>query len=1004
MSSLKPSKVRREDADPDPFMIKISRKNGEVNRMKISSLRKKLFDNHLSPDGVDKVLQRRLKNYYKRQLYAESQRQLSQPTLDYIVVIDFEATTEETKGNDYPHEIIEFPIVLIDVKSATVAGEFHEYVKPVLNPKLSKFCRTLTGISQKRIDVADEFPQVFSRAVKFLEERVFGTRWAILTDGPWDMSRFLYKQCSISRLPFPKWARKWINVRKVHANYYAVGKPKKIILMLEDLGKEFDGSLHSGIDDTRNIARIALSLLEDGCDIVTNEKLLEPIEYDGHCIGADFRRQLSDDFQRPKETNSKNTMEIDHDTLSSLHSQIQGLEISKDKKRVRRKEVAPENNDDDEDTEISNNRAKDLSMKYRSEGNNDKDKQGKYCRVWLLDDTEVRFNVKPNHKGQSVLSKVFKHLNLVEKEYFGLRFIDNTNQAQWLDTSRGLGSQFKGPPPYTFYFGVKFYAVDPCKLKQEITRYQFFLQVKKDIFQGRLPVTFEMAAECSALAVQSELGDFDPARHTQGYVSEFRFVPNQTEQLEARIAYLHKFLVGKIPEVAECKFLDKVKWLEMYGVDMHHVIGDNKVDYLLGLTPTGIVVYKNKQKVGNYYWPRISKISHRNTKFILKVRDKNNDENTQTYDLNTKSACKYLYRCSVDHHAFFRLTRRVDLVNSTKASNSKRSSRRDNNDPQKDRSPSLTRTEPNFVRTPSKRHRRRRSDGAMTDFLTSSAPNINEMSRSLKNSGPSAGRMANGQAGDVMYLSDLPDSPRSGRSMKSARSWSEATQRRIAGAWPMRKDRSLQSIQSEPAGAQRNRRNRQRSRSPGRKPPEELAQHFRYVEMDTDVANLTEEQKQKMMDIPYIEVKTTRPAPRVNNRTRQRYRSPMRSERRECDRESVKSGGRLYPPTVVHNNIPVEPPPPYSPPHSDQRYSCPPAYFPPIPPPPIMARPELEGAIHPQPRLPRDFSNRPHSRIPKSTGYAEQVSSNYQARHSRSRQRTTTPLSRSTRSSLTTQI
>lgn len=350
MNSTKPSKVRRDDDDVDPFMTKLSRKNGEVNRMRIAALRKKLFDNQLSSDGTDKVLQRRLKNFYKRQLYAESQRQISQPSLEYIAVIDFEATTEETKGFDYPHEIIEFPIVLIEVKNVSVIGEFHEYVKPVLNPKLSKFCRTLTGISQKLVDRADEFPQVFARAVKFLEERVFGTKWAILTDGPWDMSRFLFKQCELSGVPFPRWARKWINIRKVHANYYNVGKPKKIMLMLEDLGLKFDGSLHSGIDDTRNIARIALSLLEDGCDIVTNERLLEPVENEEKSIANSYKRK---NLEAQRKSNDSKTVNLDdnQETLASLHAQLHGLEVSKTKRRIRRKEIAPDHNSEEEDTE-----------------------------------------------------------------------------------------------------------------------------------------------------------------------------------------------------------------------------------------------------------------------------------------------------------------------------------------------------------------------------------------------------------------------------------------------------------------------------------------------------------------------------------------------------------------------------------------------------------------------------------------------------------------------------
>jgi FERM central domain len=70
----------------------------------------------------------------------------------------------------------------------------------------------------------------------------------------------------------------------------------------------------------------------------------------------------------------------------------------------------------------------------------------------------------------------------------------------------------------------------------------------------------------------AEIGDYDPNKHSYGYVSEFRIVPNQTKELESRIVDIHKQIKGIGPAQAEFNFLDKVKWLDMYGVDLHPVL------------------------------------------------------------------------------------------------------------------------------------------------------------------------------------------------------------------------------------------------------------------------------------------------------------------------------------------------------------------------------------------------------------------------------------------------
>ncbi len=72
-----------------------------------------------------------------------------------------------------------------------------------------------------------------------------GCKFAVVTDGPWDMARFLHMQCLLSGVMFPKWARKWINIRKAFSNFY--GFPRsKLTIMLENMGLTFEGQQHSG--------------------------------------------------------------------------------------------------------------------------------------------------------------------------------------------------------------------------------------------------------------------------------------------------------------------------------------------------------------------------------------------------------------------------------------------------------------------------------------------------------------------------------------------------------------------------------------------------------------------------------------------------------------------------------------------------------------------------------------------------------------------------------------
>uniref|UniRef100_A0A667YSY0 FERM domain-containing protein n=1 Tax=Myripristis murdjan TaxID=586833 RepID=A0A667YSY0_9TELE len=132
-----------------------------------------------------------------------------------------------------------------------------------------------------------------------------------------------------------------------------------------------------------------------------------------------------------------------------------------------------------------------------------------YCEVLLLDETKICLTneqgIKKSTKVAAILALVFSRLNLQEVEFFGLRFCDGQQRTHWLDPCRSL-SQHRPltGPPYTLYFGVKFYAADPCRLQDETTRYQFFLQCRQDIRRGRLPSPAPLRARLAALLLQGE--------------------------------------------------------------------------------------------------------------------------------------------------------------------------------------------------------------------------------------------------------------------------------------------------------------------------------------------------------------------------------------------------------------------------------------------------------------------------------------------------------------------
>lgn len=205
---------------------------------------------------------------------------IARQPFDAYVVLDFEATCEADR-HIADAEVIEFPMVLVDARTATPVAEFQRYVRPVKNPVLSRFCTELTGITQDMVRGRDPFPVVYSEALQFLAEAGLGDAppmrsYCVVTCGDWDLKTMLPAQLRVSgQQGTPLSFQRWCNLKKCMSqlgfgNGSGGGGPAPplglsgIPDMLQMVGLPMQGRHHSGIDDCRNLAAVLCALLRRG--------------------------------------------------------------------------------------------------------------------------------------------------------------------------------------------------------------------------------------------------------------------------------------------------------------------------------------------------------------------------------------------------------------------------------------------------------------------------------------------------------------------------------------------------------------------------------------------------------------------------------------------------------------------------------------------------------------------------------------------------------------------
>uniref|UniRef100_A0A8C8VF45 Protein tyrosine phosphatase non-receptor type 3 n=1 Tax=Pelusios castaneus TaxID=367368 RepID=A0A8C8VF45_9SAUR len=215
------------------------------------------------------------------------------------------------------------------------------------------------------------------------------------------------------------------------------------------------------------------------------------------------------------------------------------------------------------------------------------------CNVHFLDGSVQSFKVNKQDTGQVLLDMAYNHLGVTEKEYFNLQQSEESIESpRWLESSKPIRKQLKGGFPCTMYFRTE--AV--CEI---------FL--------------------CVCFFLTAQFGDHNSSVHHSGYLSNYRFIPDQNKDFLTKVESLHEQHSGLKQSEAESCYINIARTLEFYGVELHSGRDLHNLDLMIGIASGGIAVYRKSIC----------------TKYIV------------AFNMLNYRACKNLWKSCVEHHTFF---------------------------------------------------------------------------------------------------------------------------------------------------------------------------------------------------------------------------------------------------------------------------------------------------------------------------------------------------------------
>ncbi|KAK6182292.1 hypothetical protein SNE40_010006 [Patella caerulea] len=272
--------------------------------------------------------------------------------------------------------------------------------------------------------------------------------------------------------------------------------------------------------------------------------------------------------------------------------------------------------------------------------------------VYLLDNSFLECTLTSDSTGHECLDSIAQRIEITETHFFGLRYVTKKLHFHWVDLERPLKKQLDKQAqischPPCLYFGVQFYVASAHRIPDEVARFHYYLQLKNDIIDGRLPCSVEQAVRLAALSLQAEFGDCEYDKQNPAYFKDHPLLPKSMTKDESTFMELlsdvingHYRLHGVHGIKAEIQYIKEVQQMDGFGTEYYIAKDDSGKELYLGTSYIGLFArFLDRQPPVFFRWAEIARVSQ--NKKNLEV---DTSKSSAQYTLEDTDTSKYLCR------------------------------------------------------------------------------------------------------------------------------------------------------------------------------------------------------------------------------------------------------------------------------------------------------------------------------------------------------------------------